>query len=76
MAERATSCILPLVEWVEPFNTHIYRLYVQIATEMHWVDGVGGFGGGPRTWTTWEIPSRLMKHTCCAIHHTNASVQD
>ena len=46
--QGATSFNLPLVDRVEPFNTHIYPLYVEIATEMHWVDGVGAFWWGGR----------------------------
>ena len=62
--QEVSSFNLPMVDWVEPFNTHIYPLYVQIATEMHRVDGVDAFWGGgqPAICTIWQIPHSLTKH--------------
>ena len=68
---------LPLVDRVEAFQTHIYPLYVQFATKMIRVDGVGVFwgGGGTARSTTWQIACNLMIHTSCAIDDKNDSIQ-
>ena len=44
--EATENIHLPLVDRVEAFKTHIYSLYVQFATKMLRVDGVGGIWGG------------------------------
>ena len=75
MVERVKAFIyihLPLVDRVEVLKTHIYPLYVQFATIMLGVDGVGEFFLGGATWYMNNMANNLQPHethTLCSGRH-------